>query len=216
MDGGTMRRLSVDHQAGRSGRDAVLCDESGRRVLGLVGDWAVTDDEGRTVLFLAPDYRGIVTGALVGGMIDGLLGGDVGSSPRSRNAGPGVETVKRPRQPLRGIPPRWTPVATVSRQPGLPGATTSYRVEPHEPIPPVGFLQRFDANGLAGYDNGYADRREGVFDLVHADGRPILRHWATVDAGLRLRTSTFDVEDAAFPLAEAIMLCLARWRAWRF
>ncbi len=54
-----------------------------------------------------------------------------------------------------------------------------------------------------------------MFDLVHADGRPILRHWATIDAKLALRTSTFDVEDTEFPLAEAVALCLARWRAWR-
>ena len=93
---------------------------------------------------------------------------------------------------------------------------TAYSVQMQEPLPPALFAQRVGADAMAGYVNGYADRREGVFDLLHADGRPILRHWATIDEKLRLRTSTFDVGDLDFPLAEAVMLCLARWRAWRF
>ena len=116
---------------------------------------------------------------------------------------------------MRGIPPRWTPVATVTRQRTAPGDPTAYVVEMQEALPPVRFAQSVPATTLAAYDNGCADRREGVFDLLHADGRPILRHWATIDSKLAMGTSTFDVEDADFPLAEAIAVCLARWWAWR-
>ncbi len=65
-----------------------------------------------------------------------------------------------------------------------------------------------------GYRNGYADPRYGVYDLVHADGRPIARHWATIDEHNHLVASVFDVADEAFPLPEAVMLCLARHLSW--
>ncbi len=211
-----MRRLTIEHQAGRHGRDAALRDEAGRRILGMSGDWGVTDDDGRTVLFFAPDYRGIVASAIVGGITGGILGDAPPPALASRNAGPGVETVKRARRPVRGIPTRWTPVATVSRQPGRAGDPTSYRVDIDEALPPVAFVQRVDPQALGGFSNGYADRREGIFDLVRVDGRPVLRHWAFIDPHLKLHTSTFDVEDSDYPLPEAVMLCLARWRAWRF
>jgi hypothetical protein len=210
-----VRRLSVDHQAGKLGRDAVLSDESGRRIFPLAGDWAVTNDDRRTVLFLAPDFTGIIKAGIVGGLFEGIIGGSGTASPAARGSGPGQQTVKRANPPIRGIPPRWTPVATVTRERSQPGVPTAYVVEMHEALPPVAFVQRFDTEALRTFDNGYGDRREGVVDLVHADGRPILRHWATIDAKYRLRTSTFDIEDDGFPLAEAVVLCLARHLAWR-
>ena len=82
-------------------------------------------------------------------------------------------------------------------------------------LPPVAFEQRVEGAALAGVSNGFADPRDGIFDLVHADGRPIVRHWATIDADRRLVRSVFDIEDAAFPLGEAVIICLARFACWR-
>lgn len=214
-----MQRYTVDHQAGKLGRDAVLLDENGRRVVGLAGPRAITDDQGRSVLFLSQDYKGLIRGSIVSGVVGGVLDGILGSADSmhySPNAGPGVQTVSRAKVPMRGIPVRHSPVATVSRERTNHGEPTAYSVTMHEELGPVAFAQRVDAPALASYENGYADRREGVFDLLHEDGRPLLRHWATIDKKLMLHTSTFDVEDAEFPLPEAVMLCLARWHAWRF
>lgn len=218
-----MLRLSVDHRAGRHGRDAVLADDRGTVFLRLVADWAITNDEGRTTLFIAPDLGSIAVASAVSGLIDGIVGGIFGGSTAgptySRNQGPGRQTVKRARVPIRGVPARWSPVATVVResaQPGAqPGARPGYRVEGHEEtLPPVVFAQRLDGAALAGHANGFGDAREGVFDLEHVDGRPIIRHWATIDAERHLVRSVFD-EDEAFPLDEAVMLCLARFACWR-
>lgn len=213
-----MQRYTVDHQLGKLGRDAVLLDESGRRIVGLDGTRAITDDQGRSVLFLSQDYQGLIKGSIVSGLMGGVLDGILGESTQtySRNAGPGVQTVSRAKVPMRGYPVRHSPVATVSRERTNTGEPTAYSVRVHEELGQVTFAQRVDATALASYENGYADRREGVFDLLHEDGRPILRHWATIDKKLMLYTSTFDVEDPEFPLPEAVMLCLARWHAWRF
>ncbi len=210
-----MRRLMVDHEAGKSGRGATLTDPTGLRVLGLISSWGVTNEAGRTVLFLAPDFGGIVRAGLVGGILDGVLGMPADSSPRARGPGEGRQVVKRANPPAPGMPPRWTPVATVTRERTAAADPTAYTVEMHEPLPAVRFMQRVDAATLHDVDNGYGDRREGVFDLEFADGRPILRHWATIDRQYRLRWSTFDVEETEFPLAEAVVLCLARFLAWR-
>jgi hypothetical protein len=51
---------------------------------------------------------------------------------------------------------------------------------------------------------------------VLADGRLVLRHWATIDRDLRLQRSTFDVEDADFPLDLGVVVCLARYHSWRY
>ena len=92
----------------------------------------------------------------------------------------------------------------------------AYRVEVHEPgLAPATFDQRADAASLAGYANGFADARFGVYDLLHPDGRPILRHWASISSDFHLATSVFDVEDETYPLPEAIVMCLAMVMAWR-
>ena len=215
-----MQRLNVDHRAGRHGRDAVLADDQGNVFLRLAADWAVTNDEGRTTLFIAPDLGSIAVASAVSGLIDEIVGGIFGGSTAgptySRNQGPGRQTVKRARVPIRGVPVRWTPVATVAREPGRPGEPAGYRVEAHEDaLPPVVFAQRLDGTALAGLANGFGDAREGIFDLEHVDGRPILRHWATIDAERHLVRSVFDVEDEAFPLGEAVIICLARFACWR-
>ena len=54
-----MRRLTADHLAGGRGHETALVDEWGQRVLGLAGSWAVTDDDGRWTLYIAPDYGAI-------------------------------------------------------------------------------------------------------------------------------------------------------------
>ncbi|MFI5040245.1 MAG: hypothetical protein ACHQNA_00095 [Acidimicrobiales bacterium] len=213
--GARVQRLVVDHTAGKSGRDAVLVDEAGRTVLGMSGAWAVTDDARRTVLFLAPDFGGIAKSAVIGGIIDGVLGFATSTPARSRNAGPGRQTVKRARVPARGMPPRWTPVATVTRESTEVG-DVAYSIEPQEEdLPPVRFVRPVEAASLAGYANGFGDPAQGVWDLVHIDGRTVLRHWATIDKDRRLKASTFDIEDSEYPLGEAVMLCLARFSCWR-
>lgn len=210
-----MQRYRVDHQAGKGGRDAALVDEQGRVALRLHGTWAVTDDQGRTELFLSPDYGGIVKDAVVGGVISGILGVDNTTTHYSPNRGEGAQTVKRAKTPMRGIPVRWTPMATVSRERADYGVPPGYVVEPHEPtLPPVRFAQQVDASSLAGYANGYADARYGVYDLVHLDGRPVLRHWSSIDGHNRLVASVFDVLDVSYPLPEAVSLCLARFLSW--
>ena len=208
-------RLFVDHTAGKHGRGAVLADETGRRALGLNGAWAVTDDGGRTLLFLAPDFAAVAKASVVDGLISGALGVDSSSPARLRNAGPGHQTVKRPKVPVRGLTGRWTPVATVDRERTESGEYR-YLVEPHEEaLPPATFAHLVDPAGLAGDANGFADPAQGVWDLVHPDGRGILRHWAAIDKERHLVRSTFDVEDDEYPLAEAVMLCLARFACWR-
>lgn len=211
-----MNRYTADHQAGKSGRDAVLVDDRGRRVLGLRGDWGVTNDDGRTTVFLAPGYAGMVRSAVVSGIIGAILDVPADTPARWANAGEGRQVVKRGNPPVRGVPARWTPVATVIRERHGPGEPDGFRVEIHEPdLPPVAFAQPADPATLAGYRNGFSDPRFGVYDLLHADGRPILRHWASIDTANRLTASVFDVEDDAFPLPEAVVLCLARVQSWR-
>ena len=210
-----MQRYTADHRAGRSGRDAALVDEAGRRVLGLSGAWAVTDGEGRTTLFVSPDFGGIVKGSIVSGLLDGVVGGVIGvddtGSHDSRNPGEGVQTIKRAKRPVRGVPFQWTPVATVRRERSEAGVPPRYLIEPHEAgLPPVRFVQEVGGESLAGYRNGFADPRFGVYDLVHEVGRPIVRHWATIDDRGALVGSVFDVADPDAPLAEAVILCLAR------
>lgn len=210
-----MRRYTVDHQAGRAGRDAALVDEAGATALHLSGTWAVTDDEGRTRLFLSPDYGAIAKSSIVSGLISGALGLDSNVDAYSPNAGEGVHTVKRAKTPMRGIPLRWTPMATVRRERSLQGVPPPYEVDVHEAdLPAVRFAQQVDAASLAGYANGYSDPRYGVYDLVHDDGRPIARHWASIDRHNHLLASVFDVADETFPLGEAVILCLARFLAW--
>src|SRR6478672_4928987 len=116
-----MNRYQVDHWAGDHGRGAVLADSSGRRVLGISGDWSVTNDEGRTTIFLSPDIGGILKGAVTGGIVSGLLGGDTNVWAGWRNTGIGVQTVKRATRPVRGVPLLWIPIASVSRTERQPG-----------------------------------------------------------------------------------------------
>jgi len=182
----------------------------------LTGAWAVADDEGRTELFLSPDLLAVAKGSAISGLVSGLIGGDGTPDFYSPNRGEGVQTVKRAKTPMRGIPVRWTPVATVSRQRSESGAAEAYSVEAHESsLPAVRFLQQVGAESLAGYVNGFGDPRYGVYDLVHDDGRIVVRHWATIDEHRRLVGSVFDVEDEAFPLREAVILCLARVYSWQ-
>jgi hypothetical protein len=210
-----MRHYTVDHRAGKGGRDATLLDEQGRVALRLNGAWAVTDDAGRTKLFLAPDFGAIAKASIVGGLISGVLGVDDTIQHSSPNHGEGAQTVKRAKAPMRGLPVRWTPMATVSRERSDPDVPPGYLVDLHESsLPPVRFAQQADAATLAGYSNGYADRRCGVYDLVHLDGRPVLRHWSSIDRDNHLVGSVFDVTDTAFPLPEAVILCLARFLSW--
>ncbi len=211
-----MRRYTVDHQAGRRGDGAVLSDDAGRPVFSMNGDWAVTNAERRTVLFISPNLGEIAKAAIIGGLIDGLLGGATSPWAGSSNPGPGAQTVKRARVPVRGIPARSSPVASVTRtSPGRQDA--EYQVKMHEPaLPEVTFVQGIRDDELTGLTNGFARPRDGVFDLVHADGTPILRHWATIGRDARLEQSAFDVEDGAFPLAEAVMIAMARFAAWRY
>lgn len=210
-----MRRYTVDHQAGKAGRDAALIDEHGRVALRLKGSWAVTDDEGRTELFLSPDYGAIVKDAVVGGVISGILGVDNTTTHYSPNRGEGAQTVKRAKVPMRGIPVRWTPMATVSRERSNPGVPPDYTVEAHETtLPPLRFAQEVEAAALAGYANGYRDPRYGVYDLLRLDGQPVVRHWTTIDGHNHLVGSVFDVVDETFPLGEAVILCLARFLSW--
>jgi hypothetical protein len=211
-----VKRYSVDHRAGRSGRDAVLVDEQGRVGLRLSGAWAVTNDDGRTELFVSPDLAGIARAAAVSGMVSGLLGLEGTAQHYSPNRGDGLQTVKRAKVPMRGVPVRWTPMATVTRDRSTPGQPDAYRVELHEAaLAPVTFAQQADPASLAGYANGFADPRYGVYDLLHADGRPILRHWATIDERFQLTASVFDVVDEGYPLPEAVILCLARVISWQ-
>ena len=211
-----MKRYTVDHRAGRSGRDAVLVDDQGRPGLRLSGAWAVTNDDGRTELFVAPDLAGIAKAAAISGMVSGALGLDDTSMHYSPNRGDGLQTVRRAQVPMRGVPFRWTPMATVTRDRSRPGEPDAYRVELHEAgLAPVSFAQQADSASLAGYANGFADPRYGVYDLLHADGPPILRHWATIDERLDLTGSVFDVVDEDYPLPEAVILCLARVISWQ-
>jgi hypothetical protein len=211
-----VKRYSVDHRAGTSGRDAVLVDEQGRPRLRLSGAWAVTNDDGRTELFVSPDLAGVARAAAVSGMVSGLLGLEGTAQHDSPNRGDGLQTVRRAQVPMRGVPFRWTPMATVTRDRSTQGEPGTYRVELHEAgLAPVTFAQQADAASLAGYADGFADPRYGVYDLLHADGPPILRHWATIDERFELTGSVFDVMDEDYPLPEAVILCLARVISWR-
>ncbi len=214
-----MPRYTADHQAGRHGRDAALLDASGRRVLNLAGGWAVTDDRRRTLLFATAETGSPVRSALLSGLAEGIAasaGGGTEPMDASGAGSGGVQAVKRARRPTPGVPLLSTLVAVVRREPGAPGAPGPYAIERREPgLPPMRFAQQADAALLAGYRNGFPDPRFGVYDLLHADGRPIARHWATVDGRYELAGSVVDVADEGIPLPEVVMLCLARFLASR-
>jgi hypothetical protein len=209
-------RLTIQHQAAARFKPNPLVDPAGRTVLGVLGDWGQVDGSGRTELFLSADLGKIAKESVISGLIGVLFGG--GSDPTSflRNTGEGTKTLKRAKPPVRGLPFRSTAVAQVSRHRAT-GELDRYEVEVVEAgLPAVAFDHRVTSADIQGLTNGFGDPRFGVYDLVHADGRPILRHWATIDRDLKLSASTFDVEDASVPLAFAVMLCLARYQSWRF
>jgi hypothetical protein len=209
-------RLTIDHRGADRFTPNPLVDPAGRVVLSVVGHWGQTDGHGRTELFLSPDLGRVAKSSAISGLIGGLLGG--GNDPVAflRNTGEGTQTLKRAKPPARGVPFRSTPVAQVSRR-RASGELDRYEVEVVEAgLPAVAFDHRATAADLEGLSNGFGDPRFGVYDLVHADGRPILRHWATIDRDLRLTASTFDVEDESVPLAFGVMLSLARYQSWRF
>jgi hypothetical protein len=209
-------RLTIDHRAAKRFEPNPLVDETGRTILGIVGDWAQVDDRGRTELFIEPDLGRVAKASAIGGLLGGLTGGSNDAPSLLRNQGEGRQTVKRARVPMRGVPFRWTAVATLSRIRNT-GALDEYLVDIAEAdIPSVSFRHAATEAELTGVSNGFADPRWGVYDLVHPDGRRIVRHWATIDDKLALAASTFDVDDGSFPLGLAAMLCLARYHAWRF
>ena len=209
-----MRRLTADHLAGGRHHETALVDEAGQRVLGLAGSWAVTDEEGRWTLYIAPDYGSIVKGAVVTGLMEGIIGGPDGPPVYQRNTGPGTQTVRRATHPLRGASLRSSVAVSVVREPFNAGQIPSYAVQGHEPgWPDARFVQTVDTSAFAGYANGFADARFGVFDLVHLDGRPIARHWASIGRKRDLERSVVDVFDEDVPLPEVVILCLARFLA---
>ena len=211
-----MRRLTADHLAGGHSHATALVDESGARVLGLAGSWAVTDDDGRWTLYLTPDYGSIAKGAVVTGLMEGLIGGPDGPPIYQRNTGPGTQSIRRATHPVRGASLRSTVAASVQREPSNPGQLPAYAVRVHEPgWPEVRFEQTVDSATLGGYVNGYGDPRLGVYDLVHVDGRPIARHWATIGQKGDLERSVVDVIDEEAPLTNVVILCLARVLAAR-
>jgi hypothetical protein len=211
-----VRRLTADHLAGGRRHETAFRDESGRSVLGLAGTWAVTDDQGRWTLYLAPDYGSIIKGAITTGIMDSIIGGPDGPPVYQRNSGPGVQTIHRAKVPLRGASMRSTMVVSVSRELANTGQWPPYSVQSHEAgWPDARFEQTVESATLAAYANGYGDPRRGVYDLVHLDGRPIARHWATVDKKGDLERSVLDVVDEEVPLDEVAILCLARHLASR-
>jgi len=62
---------------------------------------------------------------------------------------------------------------------------------------------------------GFADPRYSTYELHRSDGAPVIRHQARIGHDLNLEASTLDVLDPGYPLDEAIVLCLARFHAWR-
>ncbi|MBI3751521.1 MAG: hypothetical protein HY263_07685 [Chloroflexi bacterium] len=211
-------RFRIDHRAGGRARETEAVDDAGRTVLHVKADWAITDDHGRSVLFVAPELARQARASLFDGLINGLLGVDMNNIPADvlRNVGPGRQTVRRAVVPMRGIPVRWTRVAAVTR-------------EAHGPAdsPPAYDIERQDG-GEAGLrfvatpdpaatpqTTGFADPRYARYELRHADGRPIIQHAARIGSDRSLEQSTFVVTDPSVPTDEAVILCLARFQAWR-
>ena len=212
-----MRRLSINHHAADRFKPNPLVDETGTAVLQIVGDWGQVDADGRTELFLSPDLAEVAKGSAVSGLLAGLIGGTNDPIAMLRNQGEGIQTLRRAKVPMRGVPFRHTDVARVVRTARNGADPDAFGIQVLEPnIPPATFEQRATSAELQGYANGFADARFGVYDLVRPDGALILRHWAAIDAQMLLAASTFDVADDAYPLAEAVMLCLARYLSWRF
>jgi hypothetical protein len=214
----TSVRLTIDHLAGGRSRETAAVDASGRTVLRVKGDWAILDDAGRWTLYNAPETMAKAKAGAIDGLINGLLGIDsnLPNIPASvaRNAGPGVQTVRRADRPLRGFPLRSSPFATVIREPGAgDGAPGAYRVElvtgaamVFAPVPdPAATAQ----------STGFADPRYATYELRRSDGSPVIRHGSRIGRDLNLAASTLDVLDPDSPLDEAVALCLARFHAWR-
>ncbi len=212
----TGARLTIDHRAGGRGRETAALDEAGRAVVRVKGDWAILDAEGRWTLFNTPEYLAIARSSIIDGLIGGLLGGTPSvPSAQGRNAGPGHQTVRRALLLAKGPSPRAAAMAAVDRDPAPDRAPGTYSVTRQDGGEAGMAFHPVADPGATTASTGFADPRYAVYELRHADGRPVIRHTARIGKDLNLVASTFEVLDPEFPLDEAVILSLARFHAWR-
>ena len=209
-------RLTVDHTAGGRHRETAAVDGNGRVVLRIKGDWAILDQQGRWTLYNTPEMLATAKAKLIDGLLGGLLGTSANASTAiGRNAGPGHETVRRALLPAKGPSPRPQEMAAVDREPANPHEPGHYRVTwTSGSDPGMTFVPVADPTATR-ESTGFADPRFAAYELRYADGRPVIRHTAQISKDFNLERSIFEVLDPAFPLDEAVILCLARFHAWR-
>jgi len=209
-------RLTIDHLAGGHARETAARDDAGRVVLRVKGDWAILDDQGRWTLYNTPELLSTAKRSLIDGLIGGLIGGPTNTpSVLGRNPGPGRQTVRRALLPAKGPSPRPEALASVDRAPTEPGEPAEFQVTWASGIQAAMTFVPVPAPAETAATTGFADPRYATYELRYADRRPVIRHTARIGTDRNLEASAFEVLDPQFPLDQAVVLCLARFHAWR-